>query len=106
MTEPVGKEMERDTDILEETAHPTERMRDWLTDPEKYIQEIENTEILVDRLLQEREALFSYIKALRFWAYEVIGGSVNLNEQPRDMMLLEAMKNLPDHLRKEIQRNE
>jgi len=102
MTESVGMDKERDTGILEEPLHQVDRMRDWLTDPEKYIQEIENTEILLDRLLSERESLLSYIKALRFWAYEVIGGSVNLNDQPRDMMLLEAMKKLPDHLRREI----
>ena len=95
-------EKKNDTGILEEARPSTERMQDWLTDPEKYLQEIENAEILIDRLLTERDSLLDYIRALRFWAYEVIGGSVNLNDQPKDMLLLEAMMNLPEYLRKEI----
>ena len=103
MTGAVGNEKEKDTGVLEETTNYVDRMRDWLEDPEKYIQEIEHVEVLLDRLLAEREALMTYIKALRFWAYEVIGGSVIASNQPTDMMLLEAMMNLPEHLRKEIQ---
>ena len=91
-----GENMERDTGILDDTTSRSVRMQDWLSYPEKYIQDIENSEILIDRLLEERDALLAYIKALRFWAYEVIGGSVNLNDQPTDMILLEAMMNLPE----------
>ena len=103
----MGKYMDtnkrREMDLME-SAHDTDpRVRDWLSDPEKYIQEIENAEILLERLLQEREMLLAYIKALRDWARDVAGWEDRKSGQPSDMALLEAMMNLPGYLRKEIQ---
>ena len=106
MTELATRKKENIPGDLLERLRPATRIKDWLTDPGKYIEEIENTEMLVDRLIFERELLLNYSKAMRLWAYGVIGGNGSLNETPRDVMLLEAMNNLPDYLRNEIQRDD
>jgi hypothetical protein len=106
MNKSVGIEKGHDTDLLEDTKIKTIKVQDWMSDPEKHLQEIENAEILLERLLQEREALLVYIKALRSWARDVIGGIHDAKDQPSDMVLLEAKMNLPGYLRKEIQNDE
>jgi hypothetical protein len=106
MTELARKATGLETGILLASDRPSDCMRDWLIDQDQFDQRIENTELLVDRLLQEREALLNYAKAMRLWAYELISGTRNMIEEPRDLMLLEAMKNLPDHLLEEIQRDD
>lgn len=103
MTRSVRKEKGHDIDLLEDTRSKTTKVQDWLSDPEKHLQEIENAEILLERLLQEREALLAYIRALRSWVGDIIGGICDSKDQPSDMVLLEAKMNLPGYLRKEIQ---
>ena len=99
----IGTNKRREMELMESTHDTDSRVRDWLSDPEKYIQEIENAEVLLERLLQEREMLLAYIKALRAWARDVAGWGDRKSDQPSDMALLEAMLNLPGYLRKEIQ---
>jgi hypothetical protein len=103
-SEGIGKDL--DTELLERSSDAIEIMPDWLASPEAILQEIEKAEVLITRLLHEREELLEYIRALRFWAYEVIGGSVSMNDQPIDMYLLQDMMKLPSYLRKEIESRE
>jgi hypothetical protein len=103
MTALASRERALDTESLLDRRRPAISIIGWLTNPAKYIQEIEKTEMLLDRLIFERELLLNYSKAVRSWAYEALCGKGSLDGPPRDLMLLEAMNNLPEHLREEIQ---
>jgi hypothetical protein len=59
---------------------------------------IETSDDLVEYLLREREPLSKCNKAMRLWIYAVIDGNMNLNRQSREMMLFQAIENLPDYL--------
>jgi hypothetical protein len=106
MVKPVGMDKGQDTGLTEETKFRTIDVQDWLADPERYLHEIQQAEVLLERLLKERESLLRYIKALRSWAREIVGGTYEPDDQPSDMVLLEATLNLPGYLRKEIQNDE
>jgi hypothetical protein len=91
-----------DTELLQASDRTSEWMGDWLIDQDQFIKRIEDTELLIDQLLHEREMLLRLVKVLRLWAYEMIRGKATLIEQPIDLEFLEAIKALPDHLQEEI----